>query len=359
MPINHETILYVDLKQLEKNFFYLKSLLQKDTKTIAVVKAHAYGLGDVEISKKLESVGVDALWVADFEEGVNLRKNGIKIPIIVANPGAKSYQTIIDNQLEPVIYNLRLLSTYIDNKTPLNIHIKLNSGMNRYGFDSAELDELILLLQGNPFLKVSSICSHLSSSNDQNKDAFSKTQIRLFEENYHKIQQGIGYPTDTHILNSNGVLRLDINDNAVRLGVALYGISDNSNLKQICSLHSTISQIRNIESGASVGYQNAFTATKKMKIALIPIGYADGINRKLGKGLGTVLIDNKPCTIIGQVSMDSLMVDVSNTNAQEGDKVILFDSQLNLQKIATDLETIPYEIMATLNRRIKRIYLDE
>ena len=121
----------------------------------------------------------------------------------------------------------------------------------------------------------------------------------------------------------------------------------------------SISQIRNIESGASVGYQNAFTATKKMKIALIPIGYADGINRKLGKGLGAVLIDNKPCTIIGQVSMDSLMVDVSNTNAQEGDKVILFDSQLNLQKIATDLETIPYEIMATLNRRIKRIYLDE
>ena len=311
MPINHETILYVDLKQLEKNFFYLKSLLQKDTKTIAVVKAHAYGLGDVEISKKLESVGVDALWVADFEEGVNLRKNGIKIPIIVANPGAKSYQTIIDNQLEPVIYNLRLLSTYIDNKTPLNIHIKLNSGMNRYGFDSAELDELILLLQSNPFLKVSSICSHLSSSNDQNKDAFSKTQIRL------------------------------------RL------------FKIIRSSWGTISQIRNIESGASVGYQNAFTATKKMKIALIPIGYADGINRKLGKGLGTVLIDNKPCTIIGQVSMDSLMVDVSNTNAQEGDKVILFDSQLNLQKIATDLETIPYEKMATLNRRIKRIYLDE
>lgn len=359
MPINHETILYVDLKQLEQNFFYLKSLLKEDTKTIAVVKAHAYGLGDIEISKKLETIGVDALWVADFEEGVNLRKNGVKIPIIVANPGAKSYQTIIDSQLEPVIYNLRLLSTYIEAKTPLNIHIKLNSGMNRYGFDNAELNELILLLQKNPFLKVSSICSHLSSSNDQNKDAFSKTQINLFEDNTLKIQQGIGYQTDTHILNSNGVLRFNSSDNTVRLGIALYGISKNSSLKQICSLHSTISQIRNIESGASVGYQNAFIAKQKMKIALIPIGYADGINRKLGEGLGTVLIDGKLCTIIGQVSMDSLMVDVSSTNAKEGDKVILFDSIHNLQKIAMDLETIPYEIMATLNRRIKRVYLDE
>ncbi|MDA8956215.1 alanine racemase [Flavobacteriales bacterium] len=359
MPHNHETILYVDLKQLQKNYSYLKSLIPKNTKTIAVVKAHGYGLGDFEISKKLESLGVNALWVADFEEGVNLRKNGIKIPIIVANPGAKSYQTIIDNQLEPVIYNIRLLSIYIKSKTPLNIHLKLNSGMNRYGFDSQELDQLILLLQKNPFLKVSSICSHLSSSNDSSQDGFSKKQIDLFEKSYTKIQQSLGYKTDTHILNSNGVLRFDVNDSAVRLGIALYGISPDSNLKQICSLHSTISQIRNIEKDAKVGYQNAFVAKQAMKIALIPIGYADGINRKLGEGLGSVLIENKICSIIGQVSMDSLMVDISNTNAQEGDDVILFNFQHSLQKIADDLDTIPYEIMATLNKRIKRVYLDE
>lgn len=359
MPHNHETILYVDLKQLQKNYRYLKSLIPKNTKTIAVVKAHGYGLGDVEISKKLESLGVNALWVADFEEGVNLRKNGVKVAVIVANPGAKSWQTIIDNQLEPVIYNLRLLSIYIESKTPLNIHLKLNSGMNRYGFDSQELDQLILLLQKNPFLKVSSICSHLSSSNDSSQDGFSKKQINLFEKNYTKIQQGLGYKTDTHILNSNGVLRFDINDSVVRLGIALYGISQDSNLKQICSLHSTISQIRNIEKDAKVGYQNAFTAKQAMKIALIPIGYADGINRKLGEGLGSVLIENKICSIIGQVSMDSLIVDVSNTNAQEGDDVVLFNFQHSLQKIADNLGTIPYEIMATLNKRIKRVYLDE
>lgn len=359
MPHNHETILYVDLKQLQKNYSYLKSLIPKNTKTIAVVKAHGYGLGDVEISKKLESLGVNALWVADFEEGVNLRKNGVKVAVIVANPGAKSWQTIIDNQLEPVIYNLRLLSIYIESKTPLNIHLKLNSGMNRYGFDSQELDQLILLLQKNPFLKVSSICSHLSSSNDSSQDGFSKKQINLFEKNYTKIQQGLGYKTDTHILNSNGVLRFDVNDSVVRLGIALYGISQDSNLKQICSLHSTISQIRNIEKDAKVGYQNAFTAKQAMKIALIPIGYADGINRKLGEGLGSVLIENKICSIIGQVSMDSLMVDVSNTNAQEGDDVVLFNFQHSLQKIADNLGTIPYEIMATLNKRIKRVYLDE
>ncbi|MEJ6734275.1 MAG: alanine racemase [Flavobacteriales bacterium] len=359
MPQNHETILYVDLKQLQKNYTYLKSLLSKNTKTIAVVKAHGYGLGDIEISQKLEKLGVNSLWVADFEEGVNLRKNGIKIPIIVANPGAKSHQTIIDNKLEPVIYNLRLLSIYIESKTALNIHLKLNSGMNRYGFDSEDIEELVLLLQKNPFLKVSSICSHLSSSNDPSQDRFSEKQIVLFEKAYTKIHQGLGYKTDTHILNSNGVLRFAIKDNTVRLGIALYGITENPNLKQICSLHSTISQIRKIEKGAIVGYQNAFVAKKEMKIALIPIGYGDGINRKLGEGHGSVLIANKLCAIIGQVSMDSLMVDISSSDAKEGDEVILFDNQLTLQKIANDLDTIPYEIMGTLNRRIKRVYLDE
>ena len=359
MPQNHETILYVDLKKLQKNYSYLKSLIKENTKTIAVVKAHGYGLGDIEISKKLESLGVNALWVADFEEGVNLRKNGIKIPIIVANPGAKSLQNIIDYQLEPVIYNLRLLLIYIENKTPLNIHLKLNSGMNRYGFDSKEIEELTSLLQKNTFLNVSSICSHLSSSNDSNQDDFSKKQITLFKKNYTKIQKNLGYKTDTHILNSNGVLRFDVNESTVRLGIALYGISQDSNLKQICSLHSTISQIRNIEKDARVGYQNAFVAKQEMKIALIPIGYADGINRKLGEGLGSVLINNKLCKIIGQVSMDSLMVDITNCDAKEGDEVIVFNTQHILQKIADDLGTIPYEIMGTLNKRIKRVYLNE
>jgi alanine racemase len=359
MPQNHETVLYVDLKKLHNNYNYLKSLLPANTKTIAVVKAHAYGLGDIEISKKLEKIGINYLWVADFEEGVNLRKNGIKIPIIVANPGAKSYQTIIDNKLEPVIYNLRLLSIYIEQKTPLNIHLKLNSGMNRYGFDDKDINDLILLLQKNPFLKVASICSHLSSSNDENQDSFSKQQIDNFEKNYNKIQEGLNYKTDTHILNSNGVLRFPVNNSAVRLGIALYGISENPNLKQICSLHSTISQVRKIEKNARVGYQNTFVSEKSMKIALIPIGYADGINRKLGEGIGSVSVKDKLCPIIGQISMDSLIVDISNTDIKEGENVVLFDNRHSLLRIAKNLDTIAYEIMGTLNRRIKRVYLNE
>jgi alanine racemase len=359
MAKNHETVLYVDLKQLKNNFNYLKTLIPKNTKTIAVVKAHGYGLGDIEISKKLESIGINYLWVADFEEGVNLRKNGVKTPIIVANPGAKSFQTIIDHDLEPVIYNFRLLSIYIEQKKAINIHLKLNSGMNRFGFDNKDIDKLILTLKNQSFLKVSSICSHLSSSNDESQDWFSRQQINIFNQNCIKIESEIGYRPDTHILNSNGVLNFPINNSAVRLGIALYGISQNPNLKQICSLHSTISQIRQIEKDARVGYQNAFIAKKSMKIALIPIGYADGINRKLGEGVGSVWIKNKQCSIIGQISMDSLIVDISDIDAVEGDNVIIFDSIHSLQKIANDIGTIAYEIMGTLNRRIKRVYSNE
>jgi alanine racemase len=359
MSNTQETILYVDLLQLEKNFNYLKSYLNEDTKIIAVVKAFAYGLGDIEIAKKLEALGVNALWVADFEEGVSLRKGGIKIPIIIANPGIKSKEIIIKYNLEPVIYNLKVLEVFGKTKEEINVHIKINSGMNRYGFDDDQIDELLNKIDEYPHLKVKSLCSHLSSSENKNLDPFTNQQIKEFEKSTAKIKKQIGNQIDTHIMNSNGILRFPIKNNTVRMGIALYGISNNPKLKQICTLESTISQIRLINKNQSVGYQNSFVSSKKMKIAIIPIGYADGINRKLGEGNSCIVINQKKCPIIGQISMDSLVVDISHINCEEGDRAIIFSPEHSLVKIAKEIETIPYEVMATLNRRIKRIYLEE
>lgn len=358
MKTIHETNLYVDLAQLERNFNYLKSLTKKNTKIIAVVKAFAYGMGDVEISKKLESLGVDALWVADFDEGVNLRLNGIEAPIIIANPGIKSYETIIKYRLEPVVYNHKTLDIFAQSGASINIHLKLNSGMNRYGFEIHEVDSILNTLDLNPNLNLSSICSHLSSSDSESLDDFSHQQINVFRDTCSKIKLKLGKNIHTHIMNSNGLLRFEDTNDAVRMGIALYGISENPNLQQICCLESTISQLRKIDENQIVGYNNSYVSNKKISVAIIPIGYADGINRRQGMGKSTVVVNGTHCSIIGQISMDSLAIDASDIQCKEGDKVIIFSPEHSLINIAKEINTIPYEIMATLNRRINRIYLE-
>jgi Alr-MurF fusion protein len=356
--LTHETVLYVNLKTLEDNFNYLKGLLNPSTKTVAVIKAYAYGLGDIEIAKKLESLNVDYFWVADFEEGVTLRKAGIKKPIIIANPGYKSFEKIIEYNLEPVIYNFKLLKIYGDLNVP--VHLKFNTGMNRFGFDEEDLPGLIESLKQLPKLKIESVCSHLSSSNLKENDAFSQLQMALFEKLHSSIEDVLDKKFPAHILNSNGVLRFsNTEEEMVRLGIAMYGISKDKNLKQISSLKSTISQIRIIKKGEFVGYSNSFRAKKEIKIAIVPIGYADGLNRRLGEGSGKVLIQNKECPILGQISMDSLVADVSGLSVKEGESVIIFSPKFSIVNIADELNTIPYEIMATLNRRIKRVYFEE
>jgi alanine racemase len=360
MKSKHETLLYINLKTLEENYNYIKSQLPSHTKIIAVVKAFAYGLGDVKIASHLEQLGVDTFWVADFDEGIQLRKGGITSSIIVANPGYKSLDLIFKYQLEPVIYNLRLLNLYCSSKESINIHIKINSGMNRYGFDKDDLPLVLNKLQGFSNITVKSICSHLSCTNDPKKDEFSQQQIKSFDQSYQFITQGLDKDIPRHILNSNGALRFSITKNEwVRLGISLYGGVHHEKLKQIFSLKSTICQIRNIQAGQSVGYQNSFLAQKDMKMAIIPVGYADGLNRKLGHQKGQVLINDAQCCIIGEISMDSFAADVSHIDAIEGDEVIIFSPKYSVSLLAEDLDTIPYEIMATLNRRIKRLYLKE
>ena len=357
MSTSHETILYVDLKALENNFNYLKNKLQSDTKIIAVVKAFAYGHGDAAIAKKLEELGVYAFWVADFEEGVNLRKTGIFKRIIVANPGAKSYSEIVKYDLEPVIYNFRLLEIFEENSTPISVHIKFNSGMNRYGFNLKEIDALTSRIKESPHLKIESICSHLAVADNKLKDDFTQKQFKKFDVLCDLFSKKLNVKFERHILNTAGVLRFPGQQKEmVRIGIGLYGVGEDESLMVVGRLFSNIAQIRILQKGEKVGYNASFVAEKEMKIAVIPLGYADGINRKLGDKKGKVLINNILAPIIGKISMDSFMVDISGINAKEGDLVNIFSQENSVAEIARNLDTIPYEILATLNRRIKRIY---
>ena len=359
MRTSNETILHVDLKKLEQNFIFLKAKLSPKTKIIGVVKAFAYGHGDIYVSKKLEQLGFDALWVSDFEEGVNLRKAGIKIKIIVANPGMKSYNKIIKYKLDVVIYNQRVLDLYCFKKNTINIHLKFNTGMNRYGFNYNELKLIVAKIKKNSHLNLFSICSHLADPNDKTKREDTLNQINNFKLICEKINILINKKIDRHLLNSNGLLNFpEYQMEGVRLGIGLYGLTSIPDLKQISSLYSVIAQIRHLKKGDSVGYGKSYTANKKMKIAIIPLGYADGLNRNLSNNVGSIFVNNIECNIIGEISMDSFAINITQVNAKEGDVVEIFGNKITISEIAKKINTIPYEIYSTLNRRIKRIYYD-
>ena len=357
MKMIHETILKVNLDKLANNFNYLKSKLKAETKIIAVVKAYAYGHGDIAIASYLEKLGSHALWVADFEEGTRIRKSGIKIPIIIANPGTKSTQQIIDNKLDVVIYNSELLHIYGKLDKEIRIHIKFDTGMNRYGFGPSEVDELLGDLKKYPKLKIQSICSHLAASDNSTEDSFTNTQFQVFEKVSSLFSKGINQLLDRHILNTNGVLRFPKKEyEMVRLGIGLYGISNDNNLQQVSTLTSVISQVRNIKKGSKVGYDVSFVAKEDMVIGIIPFGYADGLNRKLSTKNGVIIVQNIACPIIGKISMDSCMINLKGTTTKTGDEVVIFGEANTISSIANKLSTIPYEIFSSLNRRIKRIY---
>jgi len=355
---SNETILEVDLDKLKHNYYYLKSLLKNDCKIIAVVKAFAYGHGDVVISKTLEGLGVDTFWVADFEEGISLREGGIKSKIIVANPGIKSFNEIIRNDLDVVLHNKNLLDFYISKNTNVKVHIKFNTGMNRYGFDVDEIEEISEKLKNHKQLNIISVCSHLSSADDLTKSESTLNQIKLFEKISNKLEENLSCRLDKHILNSSGFLHFpEKMFDMVRLGITLFGSYKNENLLQVSKLKSVISQNRNIKKGAGVGYSSEFEAEKDMNISVVPVGYADGLNRRFGDGKGNVLVNGVLCPIIGKICMDSFIIDTSKVSCKEGDEVEIFGERNSILKLSEDLGTIPYEIYSTLNRRIKRVYI--
>jgi len=365
----HDTVLEINLNAILHNINVHKSLLKPETKMMAMVKAFSYGLGGYEIAEFLQHHHIDYLTVAYADEGVDLRKNGITTPIVVMNPEQHSYGIIIEYNLEPEIYSFRVLDLFCDQlkqkgytgKYP--IHIKLETGMHRLGFKDFELDELIQKLKSYP-VKVQSVFSHLATADVPEEKDYALQQIHIFDRNSSKLISGIGYQPLRHILNSSGIANFtDYQFDMVRIGIGMVGISQNAEiqkrLQSAVRFKTVISQISEVEKGDTVGYSRRFKAEEPTRIATIPVGYADGIPRLIGNGIGKVCVNGNLVPIVGSVCMDMMMLNIENLPAKEGDEVVIFNSCPTLEQFADYCKTIPYEVLTSISRRVKRIYIKD
>lgn len=366
----HQTVLEINLNALAHNLKEYQQVLKPSTKVMAMVKAFAYGSGGAEIAGVLQYHKVDYLGVAYADEGVELRKAGITLPVMVMNPEENAFEAIIENNLEPEIYSFGLLNSFdsflkTEGIQQYPVHIEIETGMNRLGFSISEINELGVVLSASPSFKVQSIFSHLAGSEEKAQDEFTKEQFKKFESTASQLQQKLGYSLIKHIANSAAAIRHpQLQMDMVRLGIGLYGVdsadSHKLNLQTVATLKSTVAQLKRIKQGESVSYNRKGIVNRDSIIATIRIGYADGYPRRLGNGVGKIWIKGKLAPIIGTVCMDMIMIDVTDIpGVQEGDNVIIFGSQLPVQQIAEWANTIPYEIMTSVSQRVKRIYYEE
>jgi alanine racemase len=364
---SHETVLEINLDALVHNLNYFKQLLTPGTKLMVMVKAFSYGIGSFEIAHLLEYEKVDYLAVAYADEGLDLRKAGVKTPIMVMNPDSGSFESLIRNQLEPELYSHRTIKEFAAAISrmrliqPHSIHLKLDTGMHRLGFMENELSALISVLQDNPMMHVASVFTHLSSADNSESDNFTKLQLERFEVMSKQIEDAVGYSVLKHALNSSGILRFAKNQyDMVRLGIGLYGYASTpaiqTNLQPSARLKTQISQIKELAAGEFVGYGQGTKLSKPTKMATIPIGYADGLSRQLGNGKGSLWINDKEAKLLGNVCMDMCMVDVTDINCEEGDEVEVFGENISLESLAEKMNTIPYEVISNISRRVKRVY---
>ncbi|WP_319229405.1 bifunctional UDP-N-acetylmuramoyl-tripeptide:D-alanyl-D-alanine ligase/alanine racemase [Draconibacterium orientale] len=363
----HQTVLEINLNALIHNLNTFRKLLKPETKIMVMVKAFSYGSGDVEIARLLQHQNVDYLAVAVADEGVQLRNAGINIPILVMNPEHDSFQNIIDFNLEPNIYSLQLLQQFSKvviefgiNNFP--IHIKIDTGMNRLGLKTKkEIEEVIAFTKNNKHLKIQSVFSHLAGSDEAELDDFTQEQFLRYADLSALIENAFPYKINKHILNSAGIERFPEQQmDMVRLGIGLYGISQTGlALQQISTLKTTVSQVKTVNTNETVGYNRKGKINYQSRVAVVPMGYADGINRRLGNGLGSALVNGQEARIIGNICMDMLMLDVTNLEVNPGDSVEIFGPNISISKVAQLLETIPYEILTGISQRVKRVYLQE
>ncbi len=361
---NHVTVLEINVNAVLHNLNYFKQKLKPETKILAVVKAFGYGSDGIEVAKIVQNE-VDYFAVAYCSEGVALREAGIKTPILVLHPQIQNIAEIVQYRLEPNLYNFKIFDAflkYADEAPLMNypIHIKFNTGLNRLGFWHTDVPNILTGLKESNNVVVESIFSHLAASEDLREQEFTINQINNFAYIIKQMYQHLGYEPMIHILNTSGVINYPkAQFDMVRVGIGLYGFgNDQKETSQLLNTHnlrSIISQINIIQPGETVGYNRAFVANKVTRSATIPIGHADGISRRLGNKEGYVIINNQPAPIIGNVCMDMLMVDVTNIDCKEGDLVILFNHQQQIEYIAHKCDTIPYEVLTGLSRRIKRI----
>ena len=363
----HETVLQVNLSALVDNVRYFRSLLRPETRLMAMVKAFAYGTGSVEISRALQQSGlVDYLAVAVADEGVELRKAGITLPIVVMDPEVAALDLILENNLQPNIYSLQSLNDIIaavqaKGLEQYPIHIKIDSGMHRLGFYYEEIPQLADVLHGQQAVCVHSIFSHLAGSDEPQFDAFTHEQAAYFKHCTDSLIASLPYRPLLHICNSAGIERFsDYQFDMCRLGIGMYGFSFvGAKLRNVCSLTTTILSIKTVPAGETIGDGRHTTLTEPRQIAVIPIGYADGFDRRFSNYGGEVVVRGKRCPVVGNVCMDQAMIDITGTDAQVGDAVEIFGDRLPIEELANKLGTITYEILTSVSRRVQRVYFHE
>ena len=372
----HETILEVNLTALVDNVRYFRSLMQPQTHLTCMVKAFAYGAGSVDVSRALQDSGlVDYLAVAVADEGVELRKAGITLPIIIMDPEVAALDLIIENNLQPNIYSFQVLDDIIHaaeakGLESLPVHIKIDSGMHRLGFYREDMPALLERLQSQKAVSVASIFSHLAGSDEPQFDAFTHEQAAYFKECANSLLPIANSPLPLlHICNTAGIERFpEYHFDMCRLGIGMYGFSflrtpDTGcripDTRNVCTLKTTILSIKTVPAGSTIGYGRHTTVNEDRQIAVIPIGYADGFDRRFSNYGGEVLVRGKRCPVVGNVCMDQAMIDITGTDAQPGDYAIVFGDQLPLQELADKLQTIPYEVLTSISRRVQRVYFHE
>lgn len=366
----HETVLEVNLDAVIRNYNYFRSHVPSTTGMIAMVKASGYGAGSYEIAKTLQDCGAAYLAVAVLDEGIELRKRGISMPIMVMNPKVVNYGAMFANSLEPEIYSLPMLKDVIREAEKYDVrnypvHIKLDTGMHRMGFIEEELEEVMDILTSQNRIVAKSVFSHLATADCPDMDDYTEMQLSRFKEYSDYMISRSSTPILRHILNSAGILRFGkYHYDMVRLGIGLYGANTlppeiEKPLSVVSSLRTVIIAIRDRKKGDTIGYGRKGVLTRDSRIATIPIGYADGMNRHFGCGAITVKVNGKDAPTVGNICMDACMIDVTDIDCKEGDAVEIFGANADVQRLADLLGTIPYEILTSVSPRVKRVYFRE
>lgn len=360
---SHRTVLQVNFEALNHNLNQYRNLLSNKTKLMVMVKANAYGSGILEVANFLQHQRVDQLGVAYVDEAIELRNNGITIPIMIMNPHIERFDQFEFYGLHAEIFSISHLKRLLnDTKVPPPIHIKIDSGMHRLGFSPDQIPQLIEVLRENPTLKIEGIFTHFSSSDLESEDDFTNQQASVFNKAYDQIASVIGYKPTKHALNSPGMVRFpEYHFDMVRLGIGLHGFDPTNKLQlqSVSQLETVISQIQHLKKGETVGYSRKGKLEKDAQIAVIPIGYEDGYLRVFGNGNGAVNINGVNCPTVGNICMDMTMVDVSAANCKEGDKVMVFGTEPTIEQLAKWSNTIPYEVLTNVSSRVRRIFVSE
>jgi alanine racemase len=367
---SHETVMEISLNALLNNLNFYKSKLKPGVKIMAMVKAFSYGSGTFEVANMLQYNKVDYLAVAYIDEGVALRQAGINLPVMVLNPEVSAFDKLVEYKLEPEIFSFTLFDEFVKymqshNLSNYPIHLKIDTGMHRLGFEELDIEALCDLLDENRYIKVQSVFSHFVASDAKKHDDFTRKQIKRFEHAFTKIEKALGHKVIKHISNTGGIIRWpSAQYDMVRLGIGLYGIdasmpADSRELQPIATLKTSVSQVRKVQANDTIGYNRNGKLKRTGKIATVRIGYADGYLRAFGNGVGKMLVKGVMVPTVGNISMDMCTLDVSSLEVREGDEVIVFNNELRIEELAKEIGTIPYEILTNISQRVKRVYFYE